>query len=275
MIELRLLTWLLILLKRWAKALSLQAWEILRRMRHLIALLFLLTSVVPGAAQQLDANNWGKGTAGVMLVAHEEPRQHTAKGTILWYNLIGKGFPEGVVYTLWRWLPEKSPEPVIKGVSFDKRGVLVCSGRPGYCKGDGPDDPINIKTTAMLGEMKRLAVVSEDSKIVAFADAVPFPIEASDKSCKLSVVRMSALADTVVVRATGLKANQALTVTTRYGDEGATTKSNSAVQDGTWHEVVTAAGTKQPSGKALIAVSDGVCTVSVTFDYGLGSNKPQ
>ena len=152
--------------------------------------------------------------------------------------------------------------------------MLVCSGKPGYCSGEGPDDPINIKTTATLGEMKRLAVVSEDGKIVAFADAVPFPIEASDKGCKLSVVRSSASADVVTAQASGLKPNQALTVTRRYGDGGATTKSTSG-PSGTWQEIVAAQGTKQPVGKAFISVSDGACTVSVTFDYGPGSNKPQ
>ena len=233
----------------------------MRRARQSTTLLFLLASVVPVAAQQLDAKNWGQGTPGVELGVHEGTRQRTSKGTILWYNVIGKGFPDGIVYTLWRWIPDKSPEPLIKGVSFDKRGVLVCSGKPGYCSGDGPDDPINIKTSATLGEMKRLAVVSEDGKIVAFADAVPFPIEASDKGCKLSVVRMSALADTVIARATGLKGNQALTVTTSYGNEGATTKSNTSGPNGTWQEIVAARGTKQPSGKASISVSDGACTL--------------
>ena len=245
----------------------------MKSMRWLVLLLVALVAVRPLAAQ-LDANNWGKGTPGVTLVAHEEPRQHTSGGTVLWYNVIGRGFPEGVVYILWRWVPGKSPESLIKGVSFDKRGVLVCSGRPGYCKGGGPDDPVNIKTTAALGEMKRLAVVSEDGRIAAFADAVPFPIEASDKNCKITVIRSSPQADTVVVRATGLKSNQPSTVTTRYGTAGVTEKPISG-PDGTWQELVRAQDPKQPSGKALISVFDGVCNVSVTFDYGPGSNKPQ
>lgn len=233
----------------------------------------MLFAVLPLAAQ-LDANNWGKGTSGVTLVAHEEPRERTAKGTVLWYNLVGQGFPEGVVYTLWRWVPGTSPEPLIKGVSFDKRGVLVCSGKPGYCKGGGPDDPVNLKTTAVLGEMKRLAVVSEDGRIAAFADAVPFPIEASDKTCKISVIRFLPTADTVIVRTTGLKGNQPLSVTTRFGTAGATEKPMSGF-DGTWQELVHAPDAKQPSEKALISVSDGVCTVAVTFNYGPDSNKPQ
>jgi hypothetical protein len=239
-----------------------------------LTLLLLVFTSGSSLVAQLDADNWSKGTPGVTLVAHEEPRQHTAKGTVLWYNLIGKGFPEDQVYNLWQWIPDKSPQLIMKGVSFDKRGVLVCSGKPGHCSGDGPDDPINIKTTAVLGEMKRMAVASNDGTIVAFADAVPFPIENSDKGCKLSIVRFSALADTVVAHASGLKTGAPLTVTTRYGNEDATEKANSGT-DGTWREVVLAQGTKQPSGKAFISVSDGLCTVAVTFDYGPGSNKPQ
>jgi hypothetical protein len=65
----------------------------------------------------------------------------------------------------------------MQGVSFDKRGVLVCSGRPGFCKGDAPDDPVNIAATAQPGESKRLAVASPDGKVAGFAEAVPFPLQ--------------------------------------------------------------------------------------------------
>ncbi|MGB7554680.1 MAG: hypothetical protein WBM04_09915 [Candidatus Korobacteraceae bacterium] len=137
---------------------------------------------LPLAGQQLDAEHWGKNTPGVELILHEGPRQKTSSGTLLMYNLIGKGFPNGVVYSLWQWPAGKSPRQMMQGVSFDKRGVLVCSGKPGYCSGDGPDDPINIQATAVPGEMKRMAVVSSDGKIAGFADAVPFPIKPSGKN---------------------------------------------------------------------------------------------
>ena len=87
---------------------------------------------------------------------------------------------------------ERSRKKLSKGVSFDKRGVLVCSGKPGFCTGKGTDDPINIKANAVLGEPKRFAVVSRDGRVAGFAEAVPFPIEATDKNCKLSVVRQDA-----------------------------------------------------------------------------------
>ncbi len=246
----------------------------MRATSQTLVLLIGLVYVAPVAAQQLDANNWGKGTPGVTLVAHEGSREPSERGTVLLYNLIGKGFPDGVVYNLWRLIPGKSPELLIKGVSFDKKGVVVCSGKPGYCSGSGPDDPVNLKTTASLGEEKRMAVVSEDGKIAGFADAVPFPIAAADKSCRLSVVRMSPLADIVLARASGLKANQTLTVSKRYGYDGTSAKGTSG-PDGTWEMLINTQNTLQPKGKASISVSDGSCTVSVTFDYGPGSNKLQ
>jgi hypothetical protein len=106
-----------------------------------------------------------------------------------WSNIPTQIFPSpssrtrlsqsDVSYVLWGWPAGKEPKLLMEGVSFDQRGVLVCSGRPGFCKGKGPDDPVNIQTTAAPGEMKRFAVVSRDGRVAGFADAVPFPHVAS------------------------------------------------------------------------------------------------
>jgi hypothetical protein len=129
------------------------------------------------AAQQLDAKNWGKSSPGTTLELREGPRQKTAQGLLLLYNVVGRGFPSGIAYDLWYWKAGQEPKRLMQGVSFDKRGVVVCSGRPSFCKGDRPDDPVNIRATAQPGESKRVAVVSPDGKIVGFAEAVPFPVQ--------------------------------------------------------------------------------------------------
>src|SRR5215469_8824982 len=139
---------------------------------------FLATVLLPYiAAHQLDANNWGKNSPGMTLELREGPRQKTAQGTLLLYNVFGRGFPSGVPYELWQWKAGQEPKKLMQGVSFDGRGVLVCSGRAGFCKGDVPDDPVNIRATAQPGESKRVAVVSPDGKIAGFAEAVPFPVQ--------------------------------------------------------------------------------------------------
>lgn len=139
----------------------------------LLSLVLLLT--IPIAAQQLTASNWGKNSLGVELATHEGPRQHTSGGTMLMYNLLGRGFPSEVPYDLWVWSEGKQPQKLMQGVSFDKRGILVCSGNPGFCAGAGPDDPVNIQAKASPGERKRFAVISPDGKIAGFAEAIPFP----------------------------------------------------------------------------------------------------
>jgi hypothetical protein len=66
-----------------------------------ISLLVFILLGLASAFGQIDEKNWGKNTSGVTLTVHEEPRQKTPQGTIIWYNLIGKGFPEDVPYVLW------------------------------------------------------------------------------------------------------------------------------------------------------------------------------
>ena len=129
------------------------------------------------AAQQLDAKSWGKNSPGITLALREGPRQKTAQGTLLLYNVLGRGFPSGIPYELWQWKAGQEPRMLMQGVSFDKRGVMVCSGQAGFCKGSVPDDPVNIKATAQPGESKRVAVLSPDRKIAGFAEALPFPVQ--------------------------------------------------------------------------------------------------
>jgi hypothetical protein len=231
-------------------------------------------SSLPSLAQQFDESMWGKNSPGVELQAVEGPREHTARGTVLMYNLVGKGFPANQTYSLWGWIPGHKPTKAIEGVSFDKRGVVVCSGKPGACTGQGLDDPVNIKTTAVPGEPKRFAVVSNDGKVAGFAEAVPFPIEATNKKCKLSVVRETPLAETVMVRASGFVPFEMLDIISNVGGQDST-HSPTASPDGTWQAMI---GTKTPghdAGTAMIKVSGQQCSVQVSFPWGEGSAKEQ
>jgi hypothetical protein len=81
------------------------------------------------AAQQLDAKNWGKNSPGITLALREGPRQKAAQGTLLLYNVLGRGFPSGIPYELWQWRAGQEPKKIMQGVSFDEHGVMVCSGR--------------------------------------------------------------------------------------------------------------------------------------------------
>ena len=239
-----------------------------------VAILLLGSLAVPLAAQQFDEKMWGKSSPGVQLAAHESPREHNASGTVLLYNLLGTGFPADKTYDLWFWRLGKEPEKAIAGVSFDKRGLLVCSGKPGLCAGQGWTIPSTSRPRRYWANPGALRVVSTDARVAGFAEAVPFPIEASDKSCKLSVVRQSPLAEVVAVRASGFTPYEMLSVTTNSSADDST-HSPTALPDGTWQAII---GTKVPgqvSGVANIQVSGHGCRVSVSFPWGEGSTKQQ
>lgn len=225
------------------------------------------------AAQDLTESNWGKNTPGFELATHEGPRQPSPQGgTALLYNIIGKGFPTGVPYKLWGWAPGKEPRLMLDGVSFDKRGVVICASGAGFCPGSGKDDPVNIKVAATLGQPLRFGVVSADGKTQAFTEAVPFPIEASDKACKVSVVRQSVLADVVEVRASGFTPYEMMTVSL---PSNGFTQSPTASGQGSWQGTVHADVRGEAAGTATLNVSGHGCAVQVSFKWGQGSDRRQ
>ncbi|HZP24547.1 MAG TPA: hypothetical protein VFB04_13960 [Terriglobales bacterium] len=245
-----------------------------RLRRSAITCILVLCLGLPTAAQQLDEHSWGKNTAGVELGTHEDPRRSGPSGTLLMYNLLGKGFPAGKKYDLWFWKLGKAPQKLMQGVSFDKRGLLVCSGRPGECSGSVANDAVNIQASAMAGEPKRFAVVSTDGSVAGFAEAVPFPIQASEQNCKLSVVRQAPLAETVLLRASGYPAREALSVTGNFKAESMP-RNPTVSSDGTWQGLLETQTPGQRSGTTNIKVAGGGCAVSVSFLWGEGSGKQQ
>jgi len=190
------------------------------------------------------------------------------------YNILGKGFPADKTYDLWFWTLSKKPTKTMSGVSFDKRGLLVCSGKPGSCKGEGPDAPINIKATATLGEPKRLGVVSADGKVAAFIEAVPFPVQSQDKNCRLSIVRLTTLADSLEVRGNGFTPHETLTVKESFSGHDLV-KNPTVAADGTWHDAVAVKEPGWDSGTATFNAAGKACSVTVSFHWGAGSNQQQ
>ena len=126
----------------------------------------------------------------------------------------------------------------------------------------------------MAGEPKRFAVISTDGSVAGFAEAVPFPVQASDHNCKVSVVRQSPVAEAVVVRASGYTAREPLSVTGNFKAESAP-RNPSASADGTWHALIDTQTPGQRSGTATIKVAGKACAVTVSFPWGEGSGKQQ
>jgi hypothetical protein len=80
-------------------------------------------------------------------------------------------------------------------------------------------DPVEVNFLAVQAEPKRFALVSSDGQFRAFGEVIPFPIEARDGACKVSVIMLAPLYALVSVHAEGLRPNENFQVRMQSGRE--------------------------------------------------------
>lgn len=135
--------------------------------------------------------NFGKkmNSPGVDLSLREISRSRTTDRTLVTYSLYATGLPRTTTYTLYQAQLNGSLVQSLDGVTLDASGMAICSGKEGTCKGNGPDDPIDLVLYAGKAEPKRFALISNDeAHLKGFVAVVPFPNSATDRGCKIETV---------------------------------------------------------------------------------------
>jgi hypothetical protein len=130
---------------------------------------------------------------GMSIEAKEISREgKSGDNLIVQYHIFVKGAPSGTLFQEIQWpVTADKPSPALEGISIGKDGILMCAGRTAEQCGDAkkPDDPIEFITMPRKGEPTRLAFVSPKIKIGTVI--VSDPVEAHDKGCSLSAVRLT------------------------------------------------------------------------------------
>ena len=126
--------------------------------------------------------------------AIEGPREHDRLGHGADYNLIGKGFPADMTYsTCGSGFPARNRKKRSTESASTSAGVLVCTGKPGSCPGQGARRSHQHQDHRGAGRAealrRRLAMMAASP---ALRKLCRFPSKPPDKKCKLSVVRQSA-----------------------------------------------------------------------------------
>ncbi|HEX3472571.1 MAG TPA: hypothetical protein VHT28_15430, partial [Silvibacterium sp.] len=237
--------------------------------------------------------NWGPkaSSPGMALAMKEMARTKTASGTQITYRLIGTGFTPGVKLTLLRWPLNQNVTPVMDGIVLDASGMAVCAG-PAPVTNSGTDAapaapsaiacsktvqanaPVEVTTVAAKGEAVRVALVAEDKKGGAAASAIPFPLAAEDRGCKLQVVLGSKDAEMVLIEGDGLKQGEPFTMGSEtFGVKGTLT----AKPDAQGHLVTALTPYVQghDSGDTVLFYQSDTCTPTLSFHWGKGSYKAE
>jgi hypothetical protein len=242
-----------------------------------VALLFsALLSMFPATTYGQtppDTKEWGErfNTAGATLslrkTAQGQLNGHTAVG----YNPFASGLPKDVQYVLWIWITGKDPQPAANAyMNNDGKVVNVLADPPNHVT----EDPIDLKMFAGKGEVKRVALISADGGLRAFAQVVPFPIEATDGRCRISAVMAEPSYQAVNILVTGLKPKEDLLIDTQFENEKAQNK-GTLTEEGVFNSLIFPFVKGKRSGRASFRVTGVSCKVAIAFPWGEGSYQLQ
>lgn len=226
------------------------------------------------SVQQLVAMQraWGPkaNSTGASLTLTEGSRTTTEGHTVVRYRMMTSGLAREKTYSLLMWQLGGEPRAVMSGITIDANGIAICAGKAGICRGDKPDDPIDLAMQAGLGEVKRVALMTEDKSIHAFASAVPFSNRAGDGGCTVEATLVTPKAEAVMLSATGFKPGNALEI--EMNSEGEIQHpAGKTDANGAYEWVVLPFKKGLTKGRARVSVHSGSCTPSLSFAWGEGS----
>jgi len=208
---------------------------------------------------------------GVTLSLKEVERNKTSDRTLITYSLHADGLPKDEIYTLFQIQLNGSVLKNIAGITLDPSGQAVCAGPEGTCKGEAPNDPIDMVVFAGKGEPKRFALVSQDDdQTRGFESVQPFPNATTDKTCKLESVLGTPGGELTFIQASGFAPNAELTIKSQSYDEkhDYTAKADA---DGTYFSALLPAVAGKKSGKTVIEVKSASCSPKLHFQWGENS----
>jgi hypothetical protein len=216
-------------------------------------------------------DDWSKGanSPGSTLTLKETGRKSVDGLTVVSYRLFASGLPKGQHFTLWTWTLGSEPQAVADAF-INPDGLIV--NDLGDAAGKVSEDPIDVRAFAGRGERKRFALTSDDRKLQAFAEAVPFPIEQSASGHRVSAEMAAPNYVGVTVHGSGFQPSESLIFEASSGSEGSKQQVIST-PDGTYTALIFSAVKGQKTGRASVKISSGKCSVTVQFPWGSSASN--
>src|SRR5713101_3214221 len=131
---------------------------------------------------RLDPRN---GTLGLRLEMTALPRASAAAPVR--YRLHGVGFPRGVIFSVWTQDFGQPFRAVAFGFEVDESGNLVSSKHDERDRANDPNQITFGPGPYPWGVAWRVALISVDRTLRAFAAVIPHPITARDGPCTISL----------------------------------------------------------------------------------------
>ena len=185
------------------------------------------------------------------------------------YRVKVSGAPHDQSYTLMAWpVTVRSPVTFMDGLAIAQDGTIGCPATStGSCAQRIKGGELRLTYRAAKGEIFRHALVSADQKSRIFFSIVPDPIQASDKSCSLEVMRLSPHFELVLVRGHGFTPQEDMSFHEQSYQEihDLTVKADDQSE---FQAPLTPSVKGRTSGTANVTVTGKACAPTVSFDWG-------
>lgn len=134
------------------------------------------------------------------------------------FRVFARGVPEGTLYKVAMWkigTPIQNLQVMSSPAYVNSKGLLL-TRKPNADQEDiqlaEENLEFDIGVQAANGEPIRFALLSKDSKVIASGTLVPYPLESSNKGCRLFALLSAPEANIVLVTADGFAPNTDLVV---------------------------------------------------------------
>jgi len=201
-------------------------------------------------------------------------------GHTLRYRIYADAASQGTAYVLglWRIGTDLDNMEILSETAFVNRRGLLMNNLPNPGQADSPslDDgsEIDVSVKVAKGEPVRLILRTQDWKTMIGGTLVPYPLEATDKGCKLSALLAQPEANSVLVYADGFPPNSILPLS---GSLDGATNQQKIYADARGH----GSAIEQPrvkgvdTGTLTESVKTPGCSVTVSLPWGKGSYHQQ
>jgi hypothetical protein len=192
------------------------------------------------------------------------------------FRVFVQGVRERTEYVLAIWKIGTSSQnlQVFSSPAYVNRKGLLLTRKPNADQEDiesaGEGLEFDIGIQAANGEPVRFVLRSKGSKMIIPGTLIPYPIESSDKGCKLSALLSAPEATIVLISADGFPPNTDLVV---HGDSAGELKESKHKTDGNGHvefaELPYVVG--KETGMLALTTQSTDCSVTVQIPWGKGS----
>ncbi len=223
-----------------------------------------------------DENRPGEKNPSGLSFQFFKTEETTSSGKrVVHYRAYISGTPENKKYALTVWKIGSDPHVLSSDVYVNAKGLLmVHKPSPEQENSDFVgDDELQLAVQAARGEPVRYALASTDKELLISGTVVPFPLEDTDRGCRLEVRLAMPDASAVLIYADGLPANAKIPFQMVSAGEPETGKFNVNAQG---HAVTTDLPFVygRDSGSLRVTLVTTECSIAVEVPWGKGSYHP-